>query len=55
MARLKVWLQCHPNYRRAALQRISPRWLAFLNFLAQMNLVWSFRYVACVSRSFPKR
>jgi hypothetical protein len=33
----------HPNYRRAALQRISPRWSAFLDFLAQMNLVWSFK------------
>ena len=29
----------HPNYRRAALQRISPRWSRRLDFLAQMNLV----------------
>ena len=29
----------HPNYRRAAPQRISPRWSRCLDFLAQMNLV----------------
>jgi hypothetical protein len=30
------------NYLRAALQRISPRCLAFLDFPAQMNLVYDY-------------